>query len=242
MVNRLCCFICLFCVSFIVASCGNDDEKPSSKICIPEPREHKNISRFKEVPLTLLPYVDRRNDDTFTTDEKYPYSISLDLDTFAGKVAIFGAAYQLWPGPKGWRGRAETVPEGTVHVWLHPADDSSGTGAGITYTEIPSCRGCIVTAAAPYFAEAKKTYTKAGNENSALKIPAGLTIEQVSPSLVIYKQPGKNGLQTIGVAQYLAQDSVNDAYFIEAKFIMPAEQKAFAEFFVKKFVAMRELH
>ncbi|MCD6010912.1 MAG: hypothetical protein K0Q79_774 [Flavipsychrobacter sp.] len=221
-------------------SCGSNDDKPVKNW--PEPRERQDISKFKEVPLTLLPYVDKRGDDTFTTDEKYPYSISLDLDTFAGKVAVFGAAYQLWLGPKGWSGRAETVPEGTIHVWLHPAADSSGTGSGITYTEMPSCRGCIVAAAAPFFAEAKKTYNKAGNENPALKAPVGLTIEQVSPSLVIYRLPERSGLQTIGVAQYLAQDSVNDAYFLEAKFTMPAEQKALAEFFVKKFVEMRELH
>lgn len=228
-------------VFFLLFSCGTDDDNAHVNIGDTTTHEEKyDKQKFTEVPLTLLPSIDERNDDTFTTDEKYPYSISLVLDSFRDQVAVFGVAYKLWLGPKGWTGKGEISPEGNIHIRLHPAKDSTVASPSVSYIEIPSCQSCAFEAAAPYFATAQSEY-KRRNDNKSSKSFPGMTLEQFSPSLALYRLPAQKGMATIGVVNYIAPDSATDAYYMEARFVLPAGQEGLADFFAKKFIEMREL-
>lgn len=226
-------------IVWLAASCGGDT-RPGNDV-VRARKEKTHTSDHIEMPVVILPCTDGRNDDTFTTDEQYPRTVSVYRDSFTAQSTIYGAAYQVWIGPKGWQGTGETAPDGTVYVRLHPVNDSSGKGPRISYDEIPTCQGCIFEAAAPYFPGAMKIYAMRFNNGKRAPIPAGLKITQLSPSLLTYTLPDKNGLSTLGVAHYLPPDTLNDAYFTEARFILPSDQKPLANFFAAKFIELKKL-
>ncbi len=232
----------LLCWSLIF-SCGTPvdgaSNKPVSEVT-PQPKV-PDLSNFTEMPITVLPYVDERNINPSVDYDEYPYSISVNMDSFSSQSAIYGAVNQIWIGPKNWRGKATIDGDGTVHIILHPAGDSSKNAPTITYTEVLSCRGCAVMAATSYFPQAADVYNKSHSGNPGKSIITGLKTENLSNNLIKYRFPFKKNMVACGVAKYVSPDSVNNAYFVNAQFVLPAGDSFLADFFARKFIEMRDL-
>ncbi len=232
----------LLCCSLIV-SCGAPGDGAGNKPVgedTPQPKA-PDLSNLTEMPITVLPSADERNINPAVSYDEYPYSISVNMDTFSSQSAIYGAVNQIWIGPKKWSGKGTIDGDGTVHVILHPAGDSSQSAPYITYTEVLSCRGCAVMAATSYFPQATDVYNKSHSGKPGKTIITGLKTENLSNNLIKYWFPIAEHLVAYGVAKYVSPDSVNNGYFINAQFVLPANDSFLADFFTRKFIEMRDL-
>lgn len=214
---------------------NDESSKKSMHSTIPD------IRKFAELPVVVIPTKDARSGMQVNYDE-YPYSISIIMDSFSSQTAIYGAANQLWLGPKDWGGKGYVDADGTVRIILHPQGDSSISAPSIIYTEMTSCTECALSAANPYFHTTTDLYGRLHNNKPSSKTVTASIIEKLSNDLVCYRQTSKHKLFVIGVAKYSPSDTANSAYFIEAKFTLPVNDSNLATFLAGKFIEMRELN
>jgi Domain of unknown function (DUF4850) len=231
-------------VSCNSASTGNSAQKIPTQAITPPQTPTMKMNEPVDLKVIALPTADGGQEDSFVKDFKYPVSYTVNYaDTFADKIAAFGAAYQVWVGPKGWTGRGDVGADGSLVVTLYTPGDTLHAGPVISYSEIDACQGCIASAAAPYFPEALKWYNRDFNEDNTnpVKVPAGLKINKVSPTLVTYTVRAKKGLQTKGVV-YFVSPVGNDAYFSSAEFTLPEGSTALADFLMNVYITGRKLN
>lgn len=223
------------CIPFLllglIASCKSGDDMPKKHDMVFAPANTKSV----KLPVKVLPTEDGAKEEAEVKAFKYPPEMSLyGLDNI-DEVAAYGAAYQLWLGPKGWMGNGLSAANGGVRVDLYPAGGEKLTGPHIDYYQEPACQGCILSNAAKYFPKAFAAYSEMFDGNPpAIDDTAGLVINRVSESLVTFTRPAKNGLITRGVAYY---SDTADKYFTEATFVMSADKAGLIDLLQKQFIS-----
>ena len=221
-------------IALFVISCNTP--MPANQMKVPTADTAKAIVEIKMELTTIV----LKTDDGILSDSevnafKYPASLTVDSPgRWSDKIAAYGAAYQLWLGLKGWTGTGASGADGNAAVNLFPPGKEDGSGPHIVYYQAPACVGCILNSAAPYFPEAMKEYNAEYNQDSTnpIEIPDGIQIRKISPNIVIYSLPAKNGLLTQGVSCYNGLEN-----YSEAKFVLPAEQSELSDFLIKYYIA-----
>ncbi|HUI31115.1 MAG TPA: DUF4850 domain-containing protein [Candidatus Acidoferrales bacterium] len=176
--------------------------------------------------------------DSLFADE-YPNDIQFrSAARFVNRIMAYGGAFKVWIGPRGWTGSSACGADGNVWVDLNPQNGTDSTGPYIHYWEIPACAGCIFSAAAPYFPDAMRGWNLDFNRDGKIpiKVPHGLKITSVSPTLITYTLPDSNGLKVEGVAYYNSGGEDSDASFSSAEFAMPAKDSVLTSFLLKTFI------
>ncbi len=224
----------------LMVSCGNNKVETRD---IETPNATKNNNKT-ELPVVVLPTIDGILEDSEINAFKYPQKDTIETDSINNNlIGAYGSAYLVWIGPVGWTGKGLSAADGSVNITLHPLTDSSESGPQVSYIEIPACQGCILDAAAQYFPEALNDYNESYNEdnNNPIKIPDGLLRKYLSSTLITYTLPNKNNLLTYGVVYYMPSSSSEDAYYTEARFILPENETKLAEFLEKNFIKTKGL-
>ncbi len=201
-----------------------------------------SVSKQDSFPVISLPTIDGVSEsDSPVTDFDYPKNVALpEADSFKGQISVFGAAYEVWVGPKGWTGMGDKGADGNTVAHLHPVNGNDSIGPHITYYEIPACQGCIIWSAAPYFPNARKNYKEAFDQelSSEFDPPAGIKITRLSSTLVTWSLPDTNGLLKRGVAYYIDE---GDPFYTDAVFVLPADQARLADFLTINFIRFKGL-
>ncbi len=192
--------------------------------------KHKAI-----LSVTVLPTSDGVLEDSEVNAFKYPDSVAIDSEPeWNGKIAAFGAAYEVWLAPVGWTGNGRAGADGGKVIELFPPGGDSLTGAYVSFYEEPACVGCILSNAGEYFADARKAYNENYNDDGAspIKIPAGLKVARISSKIVTYTLPVKNGLTIHGIAIYRGEED-----YFEAKFVFPEEQSVMRDHLLNHYLS-----
>ncbi len=105
-----------------------------------------------------MPTHDWRADDSVVKKYKYPANDTIyDPEGYREQLAAYGAAYEVYAGPKGWTGNGRYESGWGTTVVLYPPGGSDTTGPSITFRKINSnCKACLWTTALRYFPEAVK--------------------------------------------------------------------------------------
>jgi Domain of unknown function (DUF4850) len=190
------------------------------------------------LPVQVLMTSDGMSGDSLFKDQ-YPESTKVVAQhQLASQIGAYGAAYKIWIGPNGWTGQAGAGVDGTVSAYLYPLGGSDSAGPRINYYVIPACGGCILSAAALYFSNAMNEWNVEYNKDGKvpIKIPPGLKVTKLSPTLVLYSLPDIHGLTVGGVAYYDSGGEESDASFLSAQFTMPAKDSVLTRFLLKTFL------
>ena len=204
------------------------------------------VRNTTELPVIPLITADSRlDDDSVDHDFVYPTKDTIDADSMNSQAAAYGAAYEVWLGPKDWTGKGDEGADGNTVAVLYPPgiNYSSDSTPHVYYNEIPSCWGCMLFAAAPYFAGAMQEYNENFNKDGKdpLKVPEGLQIHKISATLLTYTIPASHHLVNCGVAYYLPAGEDRDAYYAEAHFVLPENDTKLANFLSKNFIRSKQL-
>lgn len=234
----------LLTASFML-SCNSTETTKTTQQLKTDTAKKISAEEYSELPVIVLPTYDGKAEDTVLEPSEYPHTLSVNAGSFYNDIAAYGAAYQEWVAPKNWTGTGESAPDATVYVRIHPIGDTTATAPNIFFNEIPACQGCIYAEAAPYFPDAMKTYNDYFNDthSNSIKIPEGITINRLSPNVVVYSLPDQHGLKVKGVAYYHAADENGqyDAYYLGARFMLPESQSKLVDFLIEKFIETRKL-
>ena len=204
----------------------------------------KNLHGATETPnasddVTVLP-TSAGQDQTFDYPTMYPVS---DESSFSDQLAAYGAAGEIWLGPKSWTGEGIVGVDGGERVTLYPVGASATSSASrISYAKEPACVGCILSEAAPYFPAAMKEWKKSFDDPNGSEILAmpGLQITNTSsPNVVRYSLPASNGFFTVGIADYASADDGSDPFFAEARVTLPKGKEKLADFLLQDFITNR---
>ncbi|MES2704159.1 MAG: DUF4850 domain-containing protein [Bacteroidota bacterium] len=214
----------LMLLACIFLSCSNNDTGKKQDIVF-APANTKKVT----LTVTVLPTADGSIPEEEKHDYNYPKGLSLYGLEGIDEVAAYGAAYRIYLGLKGWTGNGDIATNGGEKVVLFPPGGSDSTGPRIVYYAEPSCAGCMAQHAALYF-----TSDDLDDYKGDIEIPQGLVKKQVSPTVVTYALPAKNGLITAGVAHYV--DNAHDNYYKEATFVLPAGKEYLADLLTKDFI------
>jgi len=222
----------LMLAALLSASCKsakNDDKTKATAKDIASAINHVKTPLLVKV----LPTTDGIEDDSVVKAFKYPDSIWVD-DAPGKELAAFGAAYDVWLGAQGWTGKGAMGADGNVAVELFPPGAEDLSGPHISYYYVPACVGCILSSAAEYFPGAMEEYNKEYNQDnkSPIKIPDSIKITHLSPSVIMYTLPSKNGLLTQGLAHYEGTEN-----YFEATFVLPTQQSALSDFLMHYYIA-----
>lgn len=193
---------------------------------------------YDSLPVKLLYTSDPGNSGFHKED--YPKKFQVQgIGKSKSQVAAYGGAYQIWLGLQGWKGTAESAEDGSLLVYVFPKGGSDSLGPRISYSQIPRCFGCILSAAAPYFPDAMKRWNENYNQyhDNSIKIPKGLITKSINPKLKIYMLPDKNGLARCGIVFYDSSALNSNKYlpFAEADFILPPKDSTLVNLFIKSF-------
>jgi len=229
--------------AMLFGSCHSGNTAPGQKQDMGTPPQTRDTvaarkpEKVDSLPVVSLPTSDGASEsDSLITDYEYPANVAVPgADSFRDQLAAYGAAYEVWVAPKGWTGLGDKGADGNTVAHLHPANGNDSVGPHITYYAIPACQGCILWSAAQYFANARKDYDEEFNNDHSSDInpPAGITMTQLSPRLVVWSLPDTNGLLRKGVAYYSDE---GDPFYTEASFYLPTNQDKVAEFLVRNFI------
>jgi hypothetical protein len=209
-----------------VASCKNGTpEQAEQASTAPAPIAGKN-----ELPVILLPTVDATEDDPYNYPKTFPSPANADL-------AAYGAARNVWLGPREWTGEGSAATNGGKRLQLYPKGGDKPGGPHIVYYSESSCIGCMLGHAAAYFPQALIEYNETYNDDGTNPPPIHprLRVEQIGPNMVAFMLPDSNGLSTHGIAYY-RNDSV-ETYFAEATFTLPSQQATLSETLAKAFIS-----
>ena len=171
--------------------------------------------------------------DSIAKNFTYPATFTLNDTVLKGQLAAFGAAYKVWLGPKEWIGRGAIGAEGDILVTLLPPNGHFLNGPYIVYSDISSCKSCILFSAAQYFPEALAKYNAEYNKDNAkpVEIPKGLEVKQVSPGVMTYSKPWKKGMVIRGVVSY-----TETGHYYEAEFALPQQHSELGDVLVKAYI------
>ena len=206
--------------------------------------DNKNTQRDSLVlPVTVIVTDDALEGHQINPDD-YPKTWAVEwCDTAVTPIAVYGASHALWLGPKGYRGRAAAGADGSVAVQLFPRGGSDAKPPFVRYQSIPACVGCMMSAAAPFFENAKADLLT--NYDSAMldvvHTPDRLVIQKKSTTLVTYTYYEGSSLQISGVAYYSSPTTSSRGYFEQAEFALGPENKALTDLLVKSYISMRGL-
>jgi hypothetical protein len=199
----------------------------------PNPSASKSEPALTSFPVHVLPTSQGMPD---APAPEYPKTVRLPAGAFANQISAYGASGEIWIGPKGWTGTGSIGVDGNVFVELHPENGSADSGPRIRYVEIPACVSCMESEAAPYFPKARKTYNASFRSDSGpITIPQGLKPVPLSPTLLTWSLPDKNGLLVRGVAYY------DGGQYVGARFLLAPKQRKLTSFLEQSFIARKNL-
>ena len=152
--------------------------------------------------------------------------------SFKEQIAVNGAAYEIWVGPKGWTSMGDKGADGNIIAHLPPIGGNDSSGPHITCEAILACQGCIIWSVAPYFPNTRKNYKEAFALDLSADMfpPENITNNRLSPSLVTWSLPDTNGLLRKGVAFYIDEGY---PFYIAAVFLLPSNKLNLANFLAK---------
>lgn len=175
-------------------------------------------SQTVTLTVNVLPTSDEVNGTGLHAD-RYPKTVRVESTAgFADRIAAYGAAYRVWIAPKGWIGSSTVAFDGRTAVNLYPPDGSAKSGPRFLYEDSGGCAGCALTGAAPYFPKAMEDLKKSFGTDTVETLPHDTKLVSVSPSLVMYSLPGRDGLLGSGAAYFLPP---NEYFFARAEFFLP---------------------
>ena len=226
--------VVIFCSTF---SCKQNQQNTS----VISPAE--NISAAKDsviLPVTVIVTMDAIEGPQSNTAD-YPKTIALDwFDTTATPVAVYGASQGLWMGPKGFTGSAATGADGSVAIRLFPQGGNEANPPFVRYQRIPACVGCMMSAGAPYFANAKTDLLN--NYDSTMldlvRMPDKLVVQKRSLTLVTYTYMEGSTSQITGVAFYSSPGDSTRGDFEQAEFALGPNNKALTDLLVNRYISM----
>ena len=226
-------------ICFAISACKQKQQR------IPVTADTGNKSTVNDsvvLPLTVI-VTDDAIEGRLLNANDYPKSITVDwFDTAAAPIAAYGASQGLWLAPKGYTGTAATGADGTIAIRLFPPGGNDTKPPFVRYYSVPACMGCMMTAAAPFFENAKADLLK--NYDSTMldmvSIPKGLVIHKMSATLATYTDNERNGIQVTGVAYYSPYTdttSTNNG-FEQAEFALGPNSKEMTDLLVERYITM----
>lgn len=170
--------------------------------------------------------------------DRYPKTVRVKNSAmFADRIAAIGAAYHVWIVPKGWSGSASVGGDGSTVVDLHSKKGSTGSGPRFHYEDTGGCAGCALSEAAPYFSRAMRGWKEFFGYETLETVPSGLKATSISPDLMAYTLPDKDGLVARGIMYYDA----HDMFFENALFVLPHADKELLGFLLHTLVTREKL-
>jgi len=226
--------VVIFCST---SSCKQNRQSPS--VTTP-PEKISSVKDSVVLPVTVLVTMDAI-DGRQSNAADYPKTIALDwFDTTATPVAVYGASQGLWMGPKGFTGSAATGADGSVAIRLFPQGGNEANPPFVRYERIPACVGCMMSAAAPYFANAKTDLLN--NYGSAMpdmvRMPNELVVQKRSLTLVTYTYMEGSSSQITGVAFYSSPGDSTRGDFEQAEFALGPDNKALTALLLNRYISM----
>ena len=193
------------------------------------------------LPVRIVP-----TDDGADREFAYPPTVAVTVPAaLAHEIAAYGAAGRVWFGPINWSGTAGAGADNSTGVILLPAVAAGANRSAPFHAELPApargpyveysdsggCVGCAISAAAAFFPEARK---QAGLLFRSDPAPHGLRIRSRMRNFVRYSLPPLGELPVRGGAYWLGG---SDAYFAQARFVLPKSQFALEQFLEDHFIA-----
>ncbi len=171
--------------------------------------------------------------DSIAKNFTYPATFTLKDTVLKDQLAAFGAAYKVWLGPKGWTARGAIGGEGDILVTLLPPNCHLLNGPYIVYSDISSCKSCILHSAAQYFPEALTKYNAEYNKDNAkpVELPGGLQVKRISTDIITYAKSWKKGVAIRGVVSY-----TESGHYYEAEFALPQQQSGLVDLLMNTFI------
>ena len=235
----------LYLLASVVVCCATSSCKQKQQgVSVTTSAENKSTSQDSVIlPVTVIVTMDAIEGRQSNAAD-YPKTIALDwFDTTAPPVAVYGASQALWLGPKGYTGSAATGADGSVAIQLFPPGGNEANPPFVRYQRIPACVGCMMSAAAPYFANAKTDLLN--NFDSTMldivRIPDKLVVQKRSSTLVTYTYMEGSGLQITGVAYYSSPGDSTRGDFEQAEFALGHNNKALIDLLVNRYISMWRL-
>jgi hypothetical protein len=220
-------------VVIMAMSCKNDThQQPGTTATTTE-----QVTAAKQMPVILLATADATEYGEDGNQFEYPKTFAPPEGVNTTELAAYGAAHNVWLGPKGWTGDGSAATNGGKTVNLYPKAGDKLDGPHVVYYSESSCLGCMLGHAAAYFPNALKEYNETYNDDGTnpVEIHPALAIHSISPTLVTFTLPDSNGLRRSGAVYYI--DDSTGAYYLEATFALPAQQSEVSDALTKGFIA-----
>jgi len=231
----------LYLLTGLVIFCLFVSCKPKQGISVTASAENKSAANDSVIlPVTII-VTTYGIDGMESKANDYPKTIIVEgFDTTTMPIAAYGASQAIWLGPKGYTGSAETGADGSVAIRLFPPGGNEGKPPFVRYQLIPACVGCMMSAAAPYFENAKADLLK--DYDSAMlnivRIPDKLLIQKKSATLVTYTYMEGSSLQITGVAYYSSPTDSRMGVFEQAEFALGPNNKAMTDLLLNSYISM----